>query len=105
MVYTYNKLVRDKIVSNINSQDGKNTTYRILNDEEYLCELNKKLIEESHEFIEENNIEELADIMEVLESIMELKNISWNEVRDIQNNKRIKRGGFKDKIYLETVEE
>ena len=105
MVYTYNKLVRDKIVSNINSQDGKNATYRILNDEEYLCELNKKLIEESHEFIEENNIEELADIMEVLESIMELKNISWNEVRDIQNNKRIKRGGFKDKIYLETVEE
>ena len=51
MIYTYNKLVRDKIVDIIN-KEGKQATYRVLNDEEYLNELNKKLIEESHEFIE-----------------------------------------------------
>ena len=43
--------------------------------------------------------------MEVIESIMSVKNISWDEVREIQNSKRNKRGGFEDKIYLETVEE
>lgn len=104
MIYTYNKLVRDKIVDIIN-KEGKQATYSVLNDEEYLNELNKKLIEESHEFIEENSIEELADVMEVIESIMSVKNISWDEVREIQNSKRNKRGGFEDKIYLETVEE
>jgi len=104
MIYTYNKLVRDKIVDIIN-KEGKKATYSVLNDEEYLNELNKKLMEESHEFIEENSIEELADVMEVIESIMSVKNISWDEVREIQNSKRNKRGGFEDKIYLETVEE
>ena len=39
MVYTYNKLVRDKIVDIIN-KEGKQATYRVLNDEEYLNEFN-----------------------------------------------------------------
>lgn len=105
MIYTYNKLVRDKIVRNINSKDGKSAKYRVLDDNEYLLELNKKVLEEANEFIEENSIEELADVMEVIESIMRVKNISWDEVRKVQEDKRNKRGGFQDKIYLESVEE
>ena len=49
--YTYNKLVRDKIPENINSEPGRKSKYRILNDKEYLNELNKKVIEEANEFI------------------------------------------------------
>jgi len=105
MKYTYNKLVRDKIIEIINSKDGKKATYRVLNDEEYLIELNKKVLEEANEFIEENSIEELADVMEVIESIMKFKNISWDEVKKIQEDKKNKRGGFQDRIYLESVEE
>lgn len=40
--YTYNKLVRDKIPENIDSKPGSKSKYRILNDNEYLIELNKK---------------------------------------------------------------
>lgn len=105
MIYKYNKLVRDNIPDEINSKEGKKAKYRILNEKEYIEELNKKIIEESNEFIEENSIEELADVMEVIESIMKFKNISWEQVKDIQESKRNEKGGFEDKIYLEYVEE
>ena len=105
MKYVYNKLVRDNIPSQINNQDGRKAKYKILEDEEYIKELNKKLLEESHEFIEDNKPEELADIMEVIENIMRVKNISWDEVSTIKKEKKDKKGGFTDKIYLEYVEE
>lgn len=73
MKYTYNKLVRDKIPENINSMEGRKATWRIMDDDEYVKELNRKLLEEAHEFIEENAIEELADVMEVIQSIIENK--------------------------------
>lgn len=43
--YTYNKLVRDKIPENIDNEPGRKSQYRILNDNEYLIELNKKVLE------------------------------------------------------------
>ena len=104
MLYKYNKLVRDKIVDKINSR-GDIATYRVLSDDEYLTELNKKLLEESNEFIEENSVEELGDVMEVIESIMRVKKISWEDVRKAQDIKREKNGGFLNKIYLESVSE
>jgi len=92
MIYHYNKLVRDKIPSEINSKEGKSAKYRVMQDYEYIRELNKKLLEEAHEFIEENDALELADIMEVIESIMKEKNITWEEVREKQAKKKMKRG-------------
>lgn len=105
MKYTYNKLVRDKIPDSINSKKGKKAKFRIMNDEEYLKELNKKVLEEAREFIEENSVEELADVMEVIESIMKARNITWKDVRKAQQLKRELRGGFNNKLYLESVEE
>lgn len=105
MKYTYNKLVRDKIPENINSMEGRKATWRIMDDDEYIKELNKKLLEEAHEFIEENAIEELADVMEVIQSIMRIKNISYEELKNVQQMKREKKGGFSNKIYLVEVEQ
>ena len=105
MKYNYNKLVRDKISEEINNMEGRNATFRIMEDEEYSKELNRKLLEECHEFIEENDPEELADVMEVVEAIVKLKSIQWDEVRKIQEEKRNKKGAFNKKIYLEYVEE
>ena len=105
MKYLYNKLVRDKIPNEINCTKGRKAVYRIMDNDEYLKELNRKLLEEAHEFIEENDIEELADVMEVIETITKLKNIKWEELRKIQNEKKNKKGSFNEKIYLEYVEE
>ena len=81
--YTYNKLVRDKIPENIDSEPGRKSKYRILNDKEYLTELNKKVLEEANEFIEENSIEELGDLMEVINAIMKLKGYKMEEVYNL----------------------
>ena len=103
--YTYNKLVRDKIPENIDSENGRKSKYKILNDEEYLIELNKKVIEEANEFIEENSIEELGDLMEVLNAIMKLKGYKMEDVNTAMKKKVDKKGSFNDRIYLEYVDE
>ena len=105
MVYTYNKLVRDKIPEEINSMEGRKAKFRIMDENEYIKELNRKLLEESNEFVEENDIEELADVMEVIEAIMKSKNINCEDVKKIQEKKKNKKGSFNRKIYLEYVEE
>ena len=103
--YTYNKLVRDKIPENIDSENGRKSKYKILNDEEYLIELNKKVIEEANEFIEENSIEELGDLMEFLNAIMKLKGYKMEDVNTAMKKKVDKKGSFNDRIYLEYVDE
>lgn len=105
MKYSYNKLVRDKIPENINSIKGKKSNYKILNDKEYLQELDKKIFEEAHEFIEEHSIEELADLMEVIFAIMKDRNISLEEVEKARQIKNSKKGAFNDKVYLIDVEQ
>ena len=103
--YTYNKLVRDKIPENINSESGRKSKYRILNDKEYLNELNKKVIEEANEFIDENSIEELGDLMEVINAIMQFKNYKTEELYKVMKEKADKKGAFNNRIYLEYVDE
>lgn len=102
---TYNKLVRDKIIDKIKS-NNEVPTYRVLNDDEYLEELKKKLFEEYNELIEaittNNNIlEESADVLEVL---LAINNYDLDKLLEMLNNKRNKNGAFKEKIYLEVVE-
>lgn len=103
--YTYNKLVRDKIPENIDNEPGRKSKYRILDDDEYLVELNKKVLEEANEFIEENSIEELGDLMEVLNAIMKLKGYKIEEVNKAMEIKSAKKGAFNKKIFLEYVDE
>lgn len=101
----HNKLVRDKIPEEINKMKGRKANYKILNDDEYLQELNKKLFEEAHEFIEEYSVEELADLMEVLSAIMKLRDISLEDVEKARETKNNKKGKFEDKVYLMNVEQ
>ena len=105
MKYVYNKLVRDKIPEGINKIEGRKSTYRILDNEEYLQELDKKLFEEAHEFIEKHSIEELGDLMEVIYAIMEAENITIEQVEEKRKIKKDEKGGFKNKVYLIDVEE
>lgn len=98
----YNKLVRDKIPEII-TKDNKKAVTKILNDEDYLIELNRKIQEEVKEYLESNGIEELADIVEVIYGILEVKNISIEEFENVRKSKVQKRGAFKEKIFLEKV--
>ena len=96
----YNKLVRDNIPE-IMVQNGASPVTRILNDDEYLEELNRKLQEEVLEYLNSGDIEELADIEEVLLAILEIKNVSKDAFENVRTQKVLKRGSFKKKIFLE----
>ena len=104
-IYTYNKLVRDKIPEQIDNEPGRKSKYRILSDYEYLTELNKKVLEEANEFIEENSIEELGDLMEVINAIMKLKGYKIEDVYKVMEAKSDRKGAFDNKIYLEYIDE
>lgn len=99
----YNKLVRDNIPEIMIKNNAKPVT-RILSDEEYLIELNKKLLEEVKEYLESGEIEELADIEEVILAILNVKNLTKDNLEEIRQTKVKKRGTFNKKIYLEREE-
>ena len=96
----YNKLVRDKIEEIMISNGAKPIT-RILSDEEYKKELDKKLLEEVKEYLESGEIEELADIEEVILAILNTKGKTKENLEEIRKNKVLKRGAFYKKIFLE----
>lgn len=102
---TYNKLVRDKIPEIIKNNGANTINTKILSDEEYLKALNTKLVEELNEYLSSGEIEELADLEEVLRAILDAKNTSYSDFEQIRINKVNKRGAFKDKIFLESVDE
>ena len=102
---SYNKLVRDKIPEIIKNNGAKSISTKILDDEEYLNALHTKLQEELNEYLASGEIEELADLEEVLRAILDAKQTSYSDFEQIRQNKVNKRGAFKDKIFLESVDE
>ena len=99
----YNKLVRDKIPEII-EQDGKACIVRVLNDEEYLKALDEKLDEELCEYHKDQNVEELADLLEVVYAAAEARGYSREMLGKIRAQKVEKRGGFHNRFFLESVE-
>lgn len=101
---THNKLVRDKIPEII-EKSGKAAHCRVLENEEYLAELDRKLNEECAEYQADKSIEEMADVLEVLYAIAEARGYSVEELERVRAAKAEKRGGFQDRIFLESVDE
>ena len=104
MEKVFNKLVRDNI-PDIILKNGERPITRVLNDEEYKSELLKKLLEETNEVLSSKEssetLEELSDVLEIIKSIAILEGEDLDTVINLSNQKRLKRGGFEKRIYLE----
>ncbi|WDV46426.1 nucleoside triphosphate pyrophosphohydrolase [Clostridiaceae bacterium M8S5] len=98
----YDKLVRD-LIPDIIESDGKNCKTHIAKDEEYKQRLISKLYEETIEFIAHPCEEEMADILEVLDALIDYYDFSRQNLYDIKNNKNALRGKFEKRIVLEKV--
>lgn len=102
-----NKLVRDNIPEIIQNNNQTPTT-RILNNEEYLHYLKLKLIEEANEANNSSSKEELtneiADILEVIESLLKASDISYDNVMKVKADKAQRNGKFNKRIFLESIE-
>ncbi len=98
----HNKLVRDKIPQIIENAN-KVPVYEVLNEQEYKKMLDLKLQEELKEYLESDEVEELADLVEVVYSILAYKNVNLEEFEKIRLEKANKNGSFKDRILLKEV--
>lgn len=99
----YNKLVRDKIPELIES-DGKKCVTHILSEKEYITALETKLDEEVAEYHADKNLEEMADVLEVLRTICIAKGYTLEELEQLRAKKAAKKGKFEEKIFLKYVE-
>lgn len=101
---SYNKLVRDRIPRIIESS-GKSCKTEILSNEEYLRMLDAKLDEELAEYHKDQNIEELADLLEVIRSAAIARGYTAEDLEQVRAEKAAKRGGFEKRILLKEVYE
>ncbi len=105
--YQFNKLIRSKLPERM-SVEGVNVVGRNLNSEEFTQELKNKLVEEAIEVQDTNSrdslVKELADVMEVIESIISVHNITKEEVEKEQVIKRETNGQFLPANFVDYIE-
>ena len=95
----YDKLVRDRIPEIIET-DGSKCEIEVVSDEVALEYLYRKLGEEVDELLSDKNLDEIADVMEVLFAIGKKYGYSEDDVLGRRNEKRNSRGGFEDNLVL-----
>jgi predicted house-cleaning noncanonical NTP pyrophosphatase (MazG superfamily) len=99
----YNKLVRDRIPEIIRAE-GRKCEIEIMEEAEYFQALFKKLMEEAQELAvasdDDSLVTELADVYEVLDTILLTRGLGIEEIRSKQTQRRKERGGFTQRIRL-----
>ena len=99
----FGKIVRDRIPEII-EQNGSRAIARIPGKEEIIGGLEVKLTEELTEYLEDHSLEEMADLLEVMHGILHHRGVSWEELERIRLEKKEKRGGFEQGIWLIATE-
>ena len=98
----YHKLVRD-LIPEIIENAGQTCVVTTLSDEEYLRMVDEKLQEELTEYYADGNIEELADLIEVIYAAAKARGYTVEELEAIRIKKAQQRGAFDKKILLTEV--
>lgn len=101
-VKLYHKLVRDRIPEIIEAS-GKSCVTEILSDADYLELLDAKLDEELAEYHKDQNVEELADLLEVIYAAAKARGYTLEQLDVVRAEKASKRGAFEKKILLKEV--
>ena len=86
-------------------QTAKTCITEILSDTQYLEMLDAKLNEELAEYQESKSLEELADLLEVMQAVVEARGWSWEQLEQVRQEKAAQRGRFEKKILLKEVTE
>ncbi len=100
----YDKLVRDRIPEII-GKSGKSCITEIISERDYLQMLDAKLDEELVEYHKDQNIEELADLLEVIRAVTVARGYSLEDLERVRATKAAERGGFENRILLKAVYE
>jgi predicted house-cleaning noncanonical NTP pyrophosphatase (MazG superfamily) len=106
-VFKQEKLWRDKLPARLESQ-GSRIHVQPINDEQFDYQLRIKLVEEAHEIEEAASlpvlIQELADLYEVVDTLLALHGITKDELHAAQDKKRAELGGFMQRTFVSRAE-
>lgn len=101
------KLIRDRI-PDLFSSDEVHFQTEILEQACYLKELKKKLKEETFEILNASTKqelkEELADVLEVIDTIIKEEGLSCEEIKQMQKTKREVKGGFDSRLLAHSIQ-
>lgn len=101
------KLIRDHLPSILQAK-GIVLNERIMDQEEFIIRLKDKLLEEAQEVNASQNLEdlseELADMLEVIQSIAKATGLSMQQIEQKRLEKLKTKGGFDCKIYCNCVD-
>lgn len=99
----YNKLVRDNIPDDIRKH-GETVQVYELHGDALITSLKRKVVEEAYEVLQaetaDDMADELADLAEVMESLVRTLRLSMKDIADRQAIKKAKRGGFEKGLML-----
>lgn len=101
----YNKLVRGKIPEIIEAEGKTAQWHRLDDDQDFVTALLDKVVEEAQELRANPSLEELADVQESLGAAIVALGLTPGQVAAAQAKKAAERGGFKDRIFLESADE
>ena len=99
MAESSSKAVRD-LIPEIIRISGRECVVRELSDISFLPELENKLKEELEEYLESKELEELADLLEVIYRISELRGLSKDGFEALRLRKKQEKGGFERNLFL-----
>jgi len=105
--FAQNKLWRDKAFKMLEGTDSVIHTQE-LDDDQFTQQLRVKLLEEALEVqtavTQEELMSEIGDVLEVLDTIVRLHNLSPQDITTMQQQKKELRGGFDARIFVTFVE-
>ena len=96
------KLVRDRIPEIIR-QSGRTPVVKQFGGNQLAAQLKEKLTEEHAELLVSTDLNEIADMIEVLLAIARLRGYTEAQVMDFVQSKRLQNGGFEEGIFLVEV--
>lgn len=102
LVTVENRLVRDRIPEIIESQ-GNIVVWKELDDAQFSRALLDALVRSSQRFADTESLESLADLLELVETWLESRGLSMEEVNRARREKSKRCGTFERRRFVEVV--
>lgn len=87
------KLVRDLIPDAIRAEGGS-PVVRVASEQELDMLLREKIVEEAQELLLSGDAAEIADVLEAIHTLLNLRRVGWRAIEAIRKQKKRLRGGF-----------
>ena len=94
----YSKLVRDRIPEIIKAS-GKTCVTEFLSDDEYLRMIDAKLDEELAEYHKDLNVEELADLLEVIYAAAKARGYTLEQLEAVRAERQVNEAPLKRRFF------